>query len=105
LRNIACCVAMNDEEEVTIFEAMIQWILKLTLQQLLIHAYLSKSILYLNVTFSTALSVNTSSNVFSTSVSPRHLMQSWGQGRKSEVVCNHSWETLVILWKVKLTAF
>jgi hypothetical protein len=24
LRNIACCVAMNDEEEVTIFEAMIQ---------------------------------------------------------------------------------
>jgi hypothetical protein len=52
LRNKVCCVAMNDEVEVTIFQAMIQWILQLTLQWLLIHTCLSKSTVWRYVAWS-----------------------------------------------------
>jgi hypothetical protein len=47
------------------------------------NSHLSVKIQYLKVIFSIALSVNTSSNVFSKLVGPRHSLQS----RKKQFVC------------------
>jgi hypothetical protein len=66
---------MNDEVEVTIFQAMIQYILQLTLQWLLIQ-HLSVKIHSLKAMFSIAFSVNTSSDVFYNLVGPGQSLQS-----------------------------
>jgi hypothetical protein len=65
---------MNDEVEVTIFQAMIEWILQLTL--VVTNSHLSVEIHCLKVMFSIAISVN-KSNVFSKSIGPGHSLQSW----------------------------